>query len=674
MEGNKIKVYWIFLLLLLYTGVLVMSVGQAQARYDSTAVSTTMLKTDAIGIYSNCMVRSGEPAVTVLLGDLEKNETITVPITIQCVGEGYSGKLLCGVTEKSDQEYLDLFVSPTGQEAQWKEDEEKILTLGSDGKIESIDLTLTIKPTSDATDVPHEMLKINVMVTWGEEMWGTFQVILPEVTKPPEKQEGIDHTEESDGAEGYDELEDDEDSDGNEELEENDNPDENLNPDENTDHEESNEQNEFEYLNSEGENSAQLKTLSVFDLNDTLPVLMEVTDDIISVRLGMLETEDQVVAFPKGTRLSLDGGKSYYMMYTDYAPEFVLEKSAAEEKTEDPETAAEKENVTEPSQTATDESSEAENLSQEEEIPETQDQTQEAENPAVQPLAEGEENPADQGKVEGEENLTDQNPTGEAENPTEQDLAVGEENPPKSDSTAGTDNPPVQDMPAEENQDDAQKLNQILLLLDFRHTKLNNGQQLLLAMEAYSDSERIDCAYAETTVGITALTTNVLPVAEAGEVPEESQPEEGQLEEESKPNESIQKYSEPILNQNYYMELTVPEAWKELDVDLESETDCILEMLTMTDDGPLVYREVSITEETFLLTYTNDEQGDTDNEPEHKLELKLGEKLPQAGTYRLNLNWKYEGVLFKQTQTTFFINYSEYLNRDLDRLEMQTND
>ena len=635
MAGNKIKVYWIFLLMLLYMGTLVMSVGQTQARYESTAVSTTMLETDAIGIFSDCMVRSGEPAVTVLLGDLETNETITVPITIRCVGESYSGKLLCGVTEASYQEYLDLYVSPTGQEDQWGEDQDKILTLGGDGKTETIDLTLTIhhKP------VAHEMLKINVVVTWGDKMWGTFQVILPEVAKPQENQEAIDNAEESDGTEGSDKEEGNENSDDNEDLKENDDPNENI------DQRENNEQNEIEYSNSEGENSAQLKTLSVFDLKDTLPVLMEVTDDIISVRLGMgvSDADKNVVAFPKGTRLSLDGGKSYYMMYTDYAPEFVLEKSVAEENTEDPETASVKENITESNQPATEENPGEGDLIQEEKISETQDQSQKDENAVVQPLAELEENP------------TDQNATKEAEKSTEQE------------PTEGTDTPAEQDISTEENQDDAQLFNQTLLLLDFSHTELKNGQQLLLAMEAYSNSEWIDRAYAETTVGTAALTTNVLPMAETAEIPEETQPEEGQLEEESKPDESIQKYSKPILNQDYYMELTVPEAWKKLDVDLELETDCILEILTMTDDGSLGYREVSITEESLLVTYTNNEQ-------EHKLELKLGEKLPQAGTYRLNLNWKYEGVLFKQTQTTFFINYSEYLNRDLGRLEVQTND
>lgn len=678
MAGNKIKVYWIFLLALLYTGVLVMSVGQTQARYESTAVSTTILETDAIGIYSNCMVRAGEPAVTVLLGDLEKNETITVPIKIRCTGEGYSGKLLCGVSDPYNQKYekyLDLFISPTGQEEEWKEDEEKILTLGMDGQTESIDLTLTIKPTSDATDVIHEMLKINVVVTWGEEMWGTFQVILPEVVEVPKVQEPTDSTEESDDTEVSDDSEENKNLEEKEDSDENLNPDGNDDPDQNTNQEENEDLDEPEFSEPELESLTQLKMLSVADLNDTLPALLKVTNDITSVHLGVLTAENEVGAFPRGTRLSLDGGKSYYMMYLDYAPKFMLEQSTAEE-TEEPESK---------DQTREEDNPADQELAEGEENPTEPDLPEGTENPTGQEQAGGEENPVDQALAEEEENPTDQdppvgteNPTGQdqageenptnqdppegTENPAEQDKAEGEENPTVQPPTEGTVPPTEENLPAEEDPDDAQTTTKTLLLLDFSQTNLKNGQELILVMDTYSGTIPIDRALAETTLGATAvLSTNVLPVAET----------EAGLEEQNQPEKPMQKYSKPILNQDCYLELTAPEAWKELDVDLESETDCILEILTMTDEGSLEYREVSITEETFLVTYTNEEQ---EEKLEHKLELKLGEKLPQAGTYRLNLNWKYEGVLFKQTQTTFFINYSEHLNRDLSSPEVQTND
>ena len=382
-----------------------------------------------------------------------------------------------------------------------------------------------------------------------------------------------------------------------------------------------------------------MKTFSVFDLNDTLPVLLEVTDDITSVRLGVLGTEGEVVGFPKGTRISLDGGNSYYMTYTDYAPEFNLQKNTAEEENPSEEDlAAEEENLPEQ------ETTEAETN------PTVEEPAAEETNPIVEEPAAEETNPIVEEPTAGE-----MNPTGEESTAEETDSTV--EEPEEGEGNPMEENP----VGEEDSQKQDQNVQQVYGLLDFSHTGLKNGQKLLLAMETYIGQIPIDLALAESTVGAASISTRSLPVTGTPAVSVA----------ELQAEQSMQKYSKPILNQDCYLELTAPEAWKELDVDLESETDCILEILTMTDEGSLEYREVSITEETFLVTYTNEEQ---EEKLEHKLELKLGEKLPQAGTYRLNLNWKYEGVLFKQTQTTFFINYSEHLNRDLSSPEVQTND
>ena len=40
------------------------------------------------------------------------------------------------------------------------------------------------------------------------------------------------------------------------------------------------------------------------------------------------------------------------------------------------------------------------------------------------------------------------------------------------------------------------------------------------------------------------------------------------------------------------------------------------------------------------------------------LTLRLGKKLPQAGTYRIIFTWKLEDLCFATEQTSFFINYS----------------
>ena len=43
---------------------------------------------------------------------------------------------------------------------------------------------------------------------------------------------------------------------------------------------------------------------------------------------------------------------------------------------------------------------------------------------------------------------------------------------------------------------------------------------------------------------------------------------------------------------------------------------------------------------------------------EHTLVLGIGDVLPQAGTYRIRMEWTYEGVCYAKKQMTFFINYA----------------
>lgn len=38
--------------------------------------------------------------------------------------------------------------------------------------------------------------------------------------------------------------------------------------------------------------------------------------------------------------------------------------------------------------------------------------------------------------------------------------------------------------------------------------------------------------------------------------------------------------------------------------------------------------------------------------------ISMGENLPEAGTYRLTIDYSYYGVAFAQSQITFFVNYS----------------
>ena len=125
--------------------------------------------------------------------------------------------------------------------------------------------------------------------------------------------------------------------------------------------------------------------------------------------------------------------------------------------------------------------------------------------------------------------------------------------------------------------------------------------------------------------------------------------------------EDAVRYDNLILNRDYCLELTFPQEWE------EAVPEYSVEILTMTAKGALEYQAVEFSEEALQATYTKDAE-------KHELELKIGEKLPQAGTYRLNINWSYKGICFMQTQNTFFINYSVHLNKDLSSQGVQIND
>ena len=84
---------------------------------------------------------------------------------------------------------------------------------------------------------------------------------------------------------------------------------------------------------------------------------------------------------------------------------------------------------------------------------------------------------------------------------------------------------------------------------------------------------------------------------------------------------------------------------------LDAEVEYSAQMLTMTEDQTLAYVPVTLSETGLYGKYQ-------DFDLTHNFVIRIGETLPQAGTYRLNLKWSYEGICFSQTQTTFFINYS----------------
>ena len=121
--------------------------------------------------------------------------------------------------------------------------------------------------------------------------------------------------------------------------------------------------------------------------------------------------------------------------------------------------------------------------------------------------------------------------------------------------------------------------------------------------------------------------------------------EENPSDEETEP--AVPSQIPTILSQENLLEYTLPDGWK------NHQLEYSVELLTKNEDGKLEYVAVDPQSESLLVEYVNDEW-------KHVLILRTGKPLPQAGTYRINMNWSYEGICQAETQTTFFINYSVY--------------
>lgn len=99
-----------------------------------------------------------------------------------------------------------------------------------------------------------------------------------------------------------------------------------------------------------------------------------------------------------------------------------------------------------------------------------------------------------------------------------------------------------------------------------------------------------------------------------------------------------------VLTQSGSIVLTMPALWQ------EASFVYSIDMLTADETGT-AYQPVSFGEDALQADFAQTEQG-------YALKLFIGEKLPPAGTYRLNLRWQAGETLLKETQEYFFIHYS----------------
>lgn len=557
MAKNRIKLCWLLLLMLMYTTSILLSITPAQARYENTVTGHSLVEARACGMSSDCMVSKGEPALTVLVGELPLLKPTTVSFWLKSSGSDAVGKLAWSVQNPDHMQYLQIGVQ-VGPERIDPEVEIELL------KDVSMDFSLILTPTPIARNTAHEQLKINVLVTWGQEMWGTFQVILPEVlpeedtppeetteeTEDPELPSGEGDGSESEDAENPELLSGGDDGSTEEEPTvystdgmESAGVGEGLDEDDTINNETT--ENDGAITDGTGEEPSDdtgdvngddtddgteedteeeeppapicMETISRFNPSEKLPLKITVTEDITAIRLGLERTaEDEIwmESFPDNTRFSLDLGSGYYMMYDGNVMDLRLQEG----------------------------------------------------------------------------------------------------------------------------------ITSLSLLLDFSNTKLVEAEELTLRMEAYAGENLVKtCSIVTAPDALESCVTRLHPLDdETGAVVYTIEP--APVSEEKEKTKSS-GWESRVLSKDNALEFALPMEW------IDAELEYSVEMLTMTEYQTLEYRPVTLSASGLSGRYT-------DYDLTHNLMFKVGENLPQAGTYRLNMKWSYEGICFAQTQTTFFINYS----------------
>lgn len=562
MAKNRIKVCWLLLLVLMYTASFLMSIGESQARYLNTVTGSVLVETKAPGITSNCLVTEDQPPLTVLVGELSLYKPTTVSFWLHSSGADATGNLAWSVADKDHAQYLQVTMK-SGPDVIEPNMEVGLL------RDVYMDISMILTPTEIARNTVHDQLKIQVLVTWGEEMWGTFQVILPEVAgeenEDPEKISGETTGETGSSqqkeAAATNSMKKNQQSEARgygvsllssttplvtgETTETTKAPEETTTPTEETTEptekttepteettqptEETTEPTEEtteptqapEEPEEEPLDPIRLSTLPSFDPSEMVPVQLYMTEDVTAVQLGLLvedekATEDpddpvmEFKPFPDYTKFSVNQGESFYMMYDGYIAEFALQAQT--------------------------------------ELP---------------------------------------------------------------------------------------------LLLDFSLTELEEEEPLILAMQAYAGDELVCSAQAEITPDAPEnFQTMTRPLVQTVDETETQRPA------------ATQTGGVNILSQYNALEFNLPMEW------LDAEVEYTVDRLTMTQEQKLEYVPVTLSAKELKARYV-------DYDLTHQVVLQVGETLPSAGTYRLNLKWSYEGICYAQTQTTFFINYSAQTNYTL---------
>ena len=313
MAKKRINVYWLLLLVLMYCASILLSVGQTEARFNDAVSATTLVGSQQMEITSNCLVAAKDANVTVLGGRMNLITSTKLSFWLKSTGADAVGVLRWGVQNPDHAQYLKITMQ-SGADVISPEAEIDLL------EDVPMELTMTLTPTETARNTIHEEMKIYVLVTWGDRMWGTFQVILPEVKEETEPEGTEPEGTEPEGTEPEGTEPEGTEPEGTEPGETE--PGETI-PEE-TDPED------------EEKAPIRLETLSRFDAAGMLPVNVVLTEDVTSVRIGLGQTDPdaeedpekpvaEVLPLPGKTRFSLDGGENFYMLYEGSVAEFSVE-------------------------------------------------------------------------------------------------------------------------------------------------------------------------------------------------------------------------------------------------------------------------------------------------------------------------------------------------------------
>lgn len=174
---------------------------------------------------------------------------------------------------------------------------------------------------------------------------------------------------------------------------------------------------------------------------------------------------------------------------------------------------------------------------------------------------------------------------------------------------------------------DPQSSGPVSVLLDLANVELPNEENLFLVTEGYAGQELISSANKSVKPDIDAL---------------------------------IQMESR-LLARESALKITLPKSWKDYtlaySVEMLTANGTVAEDPAALENAVPEYIAVDLTAQSLIAEYVTDEETCA-------LVFQLGETLPPAGTYRVSMNWTYEGICFAQAQTTFFINYLEYSESD----------